>query len=197
MSSPYEILSAAATIWTAATNTAIPPNMDADPIAAYTKLGNSGSKNYDEDGVVFTKEQTIEGWSGLGMTGFAKVWRTFELCSFEVTVMDMRPEVVTNALNRAALTTVASASGVTGRKEVSLLLGYDVATFCLYAKTDIYSPYGDGMFADYWLPACWQDGDVSHAYVKGKPAGSKFTVKTLQDLTNGFGKYRAENVVAA
>jgi len=197
MSSPYEIIAAPVTGWTAASNSTIPPNMDADPAVAYTKIGANGSANYSEDGVVVTKTQTVEMFSGLGKTGPLKVWRTFELCTVEFTVMDARPETITNALNRAALTTVASAAGVSGRKEVSLLLGYDISLFCLYLKTDVYSPYADGLFADYWLPLCWQDDAPVMVWKKGVPVGVKFVVKTLQDLTNGFGKYRAESAVSS
>ena len=197
MATPYEIMAAPFTAWTAAANTTIPANMDADPSGSYTALGANRSANYGEDGVTVGGDQTIATFSGLGKTGPLKAWRTMELRTVEFTVYDVRPETVTNALNRAALTTVASASGVSGRKEVSLLLGYDVATFCLYLKSDNYSPYSDSLYTDYWLPLCWQDDVPSMVWKKGEPAGVKMVVKTLQDLTNGFGKFRAENAVSS
>ena len=194
MSAPYEIIAAPFTAYLAAANTA-KPNVDTTPPVAWTKLGANGADNYDEDGVHITHDQNVEMFRGLGRTGAMKVWRTEEMVSVEFTVYDLTSDQYAKMLNNQTVTTVAAASGIPGAKKFNLNAGYDVTLVALLLRGG-YSPYGDSWNTQYWLPVCWQDGNPEPTHKKGEPAGLKLSYKTIQDSSNGFGLYEAQNATA-
>lgn len=196
MSAPYEIQSIGMTAWLGAANAAEPLDLDAAPSGGtWTKLGTLGSDEYDEDGVTFTPEQNIEVFRGLGKTGPLKAWRTEEDLTVELTVYDTTVENVAKALNNVAVTSTAAGASISGAKSVPLVQGQDVALFAILLRTDSGSPYGDSYKSQFWIPVVYQGDNLELVYKKGEPVGVKFTFKALQDSSNGFGKYRAQNAV--
>lgn len=195
MSAPYEILAGPVTAYVAAANTAI-VQVDTAPGGSWTKLGTSGSDNYNEDGVTVTHEQTIEAFRALGTTGNRKAWRTEEAVMVEFTVHDLTAEQYKKALNDASITTTAAGSGIPGHKSIPMLQGHNVSLYALLLRTESQSPYGDSMNAQYWVPVCYQDENPEVVYKKGEPAGLKFKFASLEDATNGFGVYDAQTAVA-
>lgn len=189
MSTPYEILAAPFTAYLASANTAEPTDLTST--SGYTLIGTNGNANYDEDGVHLKHADKQSDFRGLGKTGVLKTWRQEEDLSVEFTVYDMTVENYAKALNNLAVTTIGASGGVTAAKSTPMLQGYDVALFALLLRSS-YNALGDSFVTQYWIPVVAQAATPEPVFKKGEPAGLKFEFKALQDLTNGFGKYRIQ-----
>ncbi len=188
---PFELLSGPVTMWTAAVNTAA-PEISATPVSAWELLGQNGDKSYGDDGVTITPDQTIEEQMVLGSTAAQKAFRTEEHLSLTVMLLDVTAENLAKVMNGAAVTDTAAVSGVSGgHRSFDLLRGFDVNEFAALVKG--FSPYGDNMSAQYWLPRAYimSVGEVS--YVKGEAAGTEIEIMALEHSSNGFGKYYAQD----
>ncbi len=75
MTTPFELVVGPVSIYTAPVNEARPDLEDA-PAGNWVLLGTNGANNYDEAGVGFDPQQTIEEWYGLGSTGAQQAFRT-------------------------------------------------------------------------------------------------------------------------
>lgn len=195
MSAPYELMAGPFTAWLATARTALPVDLDAAPPVAWTKVGTGGSKDYSEDGVVISNEQALEYFRGLGGTGRRKAWRTEEDPMVSFTVHDSRPEVVRYALNSNALTSTAAGASTSGAKSVDLYRGPSVTQHALLLRSDDGSPYGDEFIAQFWMPLVVIENAMELTYEKGVPAGVAFEFAVLQDDTDDFGEFRAQNAV--
>jgi hypothetical protein len=195
MPAPFEILAGPVTVWLAAANTA-EPLVDTAPSVAWTKLGIAGSDNYNEEGVGFNSEQTLETFRALGTTGSRKVWRTEEENMVTLTVHDLTVEAFKVALDDNTITTTAAGTGVPGSKSIPLVRGHAVSLYALLLRTEGQSPYADSMNAQIWMPAVYESDNREVVFSKGEAAGLKLTFTALEDATNGFGVYRAQNAVA-
>ena len=56
-----------------------------------------------------------------------------------------------------------------------------------------FSPYGDNMSAQYWLPRAYVMSVGELSYVKGEAVGTEIEIMALEHPTNGFGKYYAQD----
>lgn len=195
MSAPLEIIAAPLTAYLAAANTA-KPDVDDAPSGSWTKLGSNGSCNYDEEGLKVTHEQNVEYFRGLGCTGNLKAWRTEESLMYELTLYDLRVEQYAKVLNDLTVTTTAAGVGIPGSKDIDLLLGYDVTVFSILLRGSD-SPYGDAYNVQYWSPKVVMDANPEPVWKKGEPAGLALKFTALQDATDGFGVFEAQNAAAS
>lgn len=195
MPAPLEIIAAPLEVYLAAASTAR-PDIDDAPSGSWTKLGANGACNYDEEGLKVTHEQNVELFRGLGCTGQLKAWRTEESVSYEVTLYDLRVEQYAKVLNDITMTTTAAGVGIPGKKEIDLLLGYDVAQFALLCRGSD-SPYGDAFNVQYWSPRVVMTSSPEPVWKKGEPAGLALTFTALQDSTDGFGVFEAQTAAAS
>lgn len=182
MAAPFEIVAAPLTVYVAAVGTAF-PSVDAAPNGSWTKLGTSGTKNYDEDGVTVTHSQTIETFTPAGGTGPRKAWRTEEGLLVGFNLVDLTPEQFAKVLNDAAVATVGGPPAV---KEILLLQGLTVARFALVARG--LSTVNDALPAQYQVPICFQNAEPEPVYKKGEPAMLACEFMALEHDTLGFGK---------
>ena len=188
---PFELLSGPVTMYTAAVNT-MAPEISAAPPSAWELLGQNGDKSYGDDGVTITPDQTIEEQMVLGSTAAQKAFRTEEHLSLTVMLLDVTAENLAKVMNGAAVTDTAAVSGVSGgHRSFGLLRGFDVNEFAALVKG--FSPYGDNMFAQYWLPRAYIGSVGEVSYVKGEAAGTEIEIMALEHSSNGFGKYYAQD----
>ncbi len=188
---PFELLSGPVTMYTAAVNT-MAPEISAAPPSAWELLGQNGDKSYGDDGVTITPDQTIEEQMVLGSTAAQKAFRTEEHLSLTVMLLDVTAENLAKVMNGAAVTDTAAVSGVSGgHRSFDLLRGFDVNEFAALVKG--FSPYGDNMSAQYWLPRAYIMSVGEVGYVKGEAAGTEIEIMALEESTNGFGKYYAQD----
>lgn len=171
-----EILAGPLTLWLAPRGEAF-PLIGTAPAGNWELIGESGTKNFTDDGVTITLGQSIEKFTPAGSTFARKAFRTEESMEIGVTVADVRSEVVQKALNENALTET------TGQREVSLLRGVDVHEYALLARgTSPYEDTGDNV-GQFQVPAVYLMSEPEVAYVKGTPAGVELTFDTLEPDT--------------
>ncbi len=193
MAAPYEILAAPLTIYVAAVGESSPDIKDA-VAGNWIKLGTSGDKNYSDDGVTVTHDQSIELFRPAGGTGPRKAFRSEEDLKIAFTLVDLSPDQYAKILNDASVTTVAQASGVAGQKHFDTLQGLQVAHFALLARGT--STVLDTLNAQYEFPIAIQGGNPEPVYNKGEPAGLECEFMAIEDDTDGFGKLRTQTTVA-
>lgn len=190
---PYEIIGAPLTLYLANVGTSFPA-IDAVPSGSWFKIGTSGDKNYDEDGVTVQHDQNIEVFRGAGTTGPRKAWRTEEDLLISVPLADVSPEQYAKILDDAAITTTAQSSGVAGNKAFPLNQGLTVTAFALLARG--LSPVDDSLAAQYEVPMCIQSGSPEPQYTKGQAAILECEFMTLEHASSGFGQLRMQTTVA-
>ena len=183
---PYEVVAGPLTVWLAPVGTAAPA-VNAAPSGTWFKLGTSGTKNYDEAGVVVTHTQNLVQWRPAGSTGARKVFRTSEDFMVEFTLDDLTPEQYAKALNDATVTTAAGPPAI---KSINLQMGLTVAVFALLARGT--SPVNDSLPAQYQVPIVYQASSPKPSYRKDGPAGLDLQYTALEDATLGFGSWIAQ-----
>ncbi len=194
MPAPLEIFAAPFTVWRAAAGTSKPVDLDAAPSGSWSKIGTRGSDGYDEDGVTISHEEAMSFFRGLGKTGRLKAWRNEEDPAVEFKVYDTTAEAMAIATGNTVTTTSAGAS-TSGAKSVNLHKGYDVEQHALLIRSDAGSPYGDDYKTQLWIPLAVIESVDSIVFKKGEPAGLAFKFAVLQDESNAFGEFRAQNAV--
>lgn len=182
MGAPHEIVAAPLTVYLAVVGTAYPA-INAAPAAAWVKIGTSGDKNYDEDGVTVTHEQTLEVFRPAGTTGARKVWRTEEEFLIEFNLVDISAAQYAKVLNDL---TVTAEAGPPALSRFELKRGIAVATFALLARGA--SPVDDTKNAQYQVPIAYQAENPAPVYKKGEPATLKVQMAALEHDTDGFGR---------
>lgn len=173
--------------------------LDDVPAGNFTLLGTSGKKNYAEDGVTTTHEQTINQIRTLGSTGPVKVTRPEENLTIDMILMDCSLEHYATILNNIAVNDVAAAAGTPGYREITLRQGPDVATFAMICKG--VSPYGDGWYMQYQIPIVYQGANPAPVFVKGAAAALACTWTAIEDPNAAteaerFGKLVAQDAEA-
>ena len=184
MPQPFEIIAGAADVW-------VGPPLEPDvainvvPGANWVKLGTSGSKDYDEEGVVLHAEQDIAEFFGLGGTGPQKAFRNREGFWVTFNLHDATLESFKQALNQSAITTLA---GPPAEKTIPLLQGATVVTRALLVRSSV-SAYADSAnVTQLWIPLAYQRANLEAAFKKNEARGLAMDWRALQDVTNGFGK---------
>ena len=193
MSAPFEILASPLTIYVAAAGEAFPV-IDAAVAGNWIQLGTSGNKNYSDDGVTVTHEQTVDMFRAAGTTGARKAFRSEEDLKIVFTLVDLTPEQYAKILNDASLTTVPQSSGVAGQKHFETLQGLQVTSYTLLARG--ISSVDEDLNSQYEVPLAIQGGNPEPVYNKGEPAGLECEFMALQDSADGFGKLRIQTTVA-
>lgn len=195
---PYEIIMAPFEVWLAPVGEAF-PDVDETPGGNWELLGTNGVKNYSEDGVTVTHEQTLEPHRTLGTTGPVKVKRTEENLMVEFVLEDLSMEQYAKVLNDVVVTDTPAAAGTPGHRDITLRQGGDVSTFAALVRGP--SPYADGYNAQYQIPRVFQAGNPAPVFTKGEAAGLQVQLTALEDPNAAtdeerFGKLVAQDAAA-
>lgn len=195
MAAPFEIVAAPADVYVAPVGTAF-PLVDAAPAAAWLLLGTAGARNQTEEGVTVTHEQTISTFRGARGMGPRKAFRDAEGLTIGFTLVDITLEQYARVLNNLTVTTVAPATGVVGRREMTLLQGTEVARWALLVRGP--SPYGDGWNLQYQVPIVFQEENPAPVFRKGADNAARLAVRyrALEHDTDGFGRLLAQHAAA-
>lgn len=176
---PYEIIMAPFAVWIAPEGEAF-PHVDDTPAGNWKLLGTNGIKNYSEDGVTVTHEQTIEQHRTLGTTGPIKAKRTEEGLLIEFVLEDLSLEQYARVLNNVVVTDNAPGAGVPGTRTIPLRQGPDVSAFAVLVKGDA-SAYGDAFKTQYQIPRAYQGANPAPVFTKGEAAGLQVQLVALED----------------
>lgn len=188
---PLQIIVAPFTIYTAAVGAAF-PDVATTPPVAWTILGSDGDRDYDEDGIHITHEQTVDFHRFLGSTGPRKATRSEEGLRIEVVVHNMTLEQYAKAMNAVAVT---AAAGPPATKSIPMYRGLDVAQYALLVRGA--SPYSLTGFMQYQVPVAVLDGEPEVIYNKTDPAGLTFSFYALEDPNAASVAARFGNLIAA
>jgi len=195
---PYEIIISPFEVFTAPEGTAF-PDVDTAPPAPWAKLGTNGVRNYSEDGVTVTHEQTVEEHRTAGSTGPVKVSRPEEGLLVDLVLEDLSLEQYAKILNGVTVTDTPAAAGTPGIRTITLRQGPSVACFAMLIRGP--SPYADGLVAQYQVPRAYQGGNPAPVFSKGEAAGLACQFKALEDPNAAtdaerFGKLVAQDAEA-
>lgn len=179
MGEPYEIIASPFTLYKAPVGTAF-PLIDAAPAVDWVKIGVSGDRSMNEDGVTVAHSQTVNTVRTAGSTGPVKAFRPEEDMVVSLTLLDLTLEAYSIAMNGNAVTATAAGVGTAGSKALKLHRGVQVETFALLIR-GVASAYGDGWNAQYQLPVCFQSGNPEPVFTKGEPAGLALEFTCLED----------------
>lgn len=192
---PFEIIAAPYDVYVAPVGTAF-PDISQAPAVAWLLLGSSGSKNYDEDGVVVTHQQNIETFTPVGLTAPRKAFRTTEGLQIEFKVVDVSATQYARILNNAAVTNTSAGTGLGGNLNFPLLQGLSVSIFSLLMRSTE-SAGGNNFNSQYDVPIAYQNEELEVTYKKGEPASLNCQWLVLWDPTQGFGRHRSQTVAAS
>lgn len=170
-----EIIAGPLTLWVAPVGTAFPTIATAEAAfdAAWEKIGTSGTRNYDDDGVTLNMAETVEEWIPAGGTLPRMAIRTEEQCEFTVKVADMTIQQLKRALNGNTVTE----DGGADTTEISLYRGLDITDYALLCRGK--SPYDAAGIAQWQVPRCYQSSEPEIEFVKGNPASYELTFRAL------------------
>jgi len=172
------------------------PLVDDDPPTGFTLIGTSGAKNYMEDGVSVSMNQSIEVFRGLGSTAALKAFRIEEDVVVTVQMADLTLAEVRRALNENAVTNTAAASGIPGKDEINLNRGLDVNTIALLVRGIGKSPQFDTGNLQFELDKVYEGGSQELTFVKGEPAGVLLEFHALENDAGLVGRLLAQTAVA-
>ncbi|MDP2131958.1 MAG: hypothetical protein U0995_08790 [Erythrobacter sp.] len=192
---PYEIIGAPLTLWSAPLGTAF-PTIAAAPGAAWNLIGTNGDRNYENGGITVTHAKTYNKVRVAGASGPVKAFLDEEDLMFGVTLLDMTLEQYALALNGNTVTTVAPAAGQPGTKKIGL--SEDVGRTREYALlVRGLSPYDEALAMQYQIPRCYQSGAPAPVFRKGAPAGLAVQFEALEDLAAADPQQRFGSIVTA
>lgn len=195
MSAPFELVVGPVSIYTAPVNEARPDLEDA-PAGNWVLLGTNGANNYDEAGVGFDPQQTIEEWYALGSTGVQQAFRTQERFTISVTLADMTAEHLAEAMNAASVTDTPAGSGTAGVRDFDILRGADVDEMGVLARWDR-GPYITASKMQIWVPRAYVESMGQLTAEKGTPMMTEIVFSALEHSTNGYGKFEMEDEQAS
>ena len=177
MAAPEEILAYPLEVYTAIVGTAF-PLVDAAPAVAWTLLGNAGSNNYDDTGVVVSHGETTFDFTPAGSTMPTKRFRTGENLLTKLNLVDLSPAGYAMAMNGAAITSVAAGAGVAGYDEFDLFRGTSVAEYAVLMRCP--SPADNTLTMQYQIPKAFVsvNGDVT--FNKGVVASLPIEIQMIR-----------------
>lgn len=179
MPAPFEIMAAPFEAYLAPVGESFPA-IDETPAGNWVKIGTSGKKNINEEGVTVSHPQTIEYFRTVGSTGPCKAFRTEEDLMISFILHDMALEHYKDILNHNTVTDNAEGSGVAGFREVDIWRGLDVSQKALLLKAAA-SAYGANFNSQYEVPVVVQASEPEIVFTKGEPAGLLFEFRALED----------------
>ena len=192
MPAPHEMVSGPLTLYTAPEGT-LAPEISAMPGSPWVLLGTNGARSISEDGLTVSFEESIESQRVLGSTGVQKLFRTDEDLMLSLSLLDVSAETFAIAMSGLPVTDVAAASGTGGYRAVDLLRGFDVENLAFLARG--FSPYGDNMAAQFWLPKGYASFSGELQYQKGEAAMIELEIMAIEHTTHGYGQYRTQDAV--
>lgn len=147
--------------------------------AGWTQLGLYGSVNYSDEGVKITISQSTEKIRGCGATGPIKAFRTEEDVMVDLTLRDLRPEMLTYALS-----SIPPSSG-----KIGLGRGVDVQTGALLLRGPGKSPYSSQLALEWWFPLGFFSADsIEIDFSKSAPADLEMQFSVLADASQAAGE---------
>lgn len=183
MPAPHEIVAGPLELWAAPVGTAFPA-ITATPSGDWVKVGTSGAKNYDDEGVTATLSQTIEGFTPAGGTHQRKAFRTDDGLAFACNVVDFSPEQFALLHDRATITTVAAGAGVAGTKTIPLGRDIEVELYAILARG--MSPVNNALPAQFQASAAYQNGEQELVFQKGEPVGVAVEFVVVEATAGSF-----------
>lgn len=200
MSQPYEIIAGPMTIWTGPVGETF-PDVDTTPAGNWDKLGTSGDRNYNEDGVSVNNPQTVGLIRMLGGTGPVKASRSEEDLIITVTLHDLTLEEWSIAMNANAVVDTPAASGTPGFRTMGLYKGVNVTQYALLVRGK--SPYDDVNWdMQFEVPVVVVTGSPNPIWKKGdEPAGLEMEFTAIEDWDASsederFGRLIAQDATA-
>ena len=169
------------------------PDLDDDPTTPWALVAAEDNRT-TEDGVTVTFDQTYEEQMVDELSAPLEVFRTAENVSLNLKTLSMTAAAFSRALDDAAVTAVAAATGTPGYKHLELYRGLSVVNFALYVRGP--SAELDGGFGGYWIPRVYISavGTVQHR--KSGGVMLDMTFRGLYHEVSMLGRYLVQDALA-
>lgn len=168
---PYEVVCSPYVVHAAPVGTAMPKvdAPDAAVVAAgWTRVGTSGSKNYNTNGVTVTHSQTVGTFTPAGGTTVRKAWRTDEGLTVAFELADLSPAQYALLLDNIAVVTQAATTALAADQHFEVMRGVQVNQYALCVRG--ISPVNEAYGAQYEVASAFQMGNPAPVYSKAGPA---------------------------
>lgn len=193
MTTPFEIVGGAGTVYLGPVNEARPDLNDA-PAGNWVQLGTTGVENYAPSGIVVTPSRTMTPWYGLSSKR-QKAFLSEQSLMVSVTVHDLTSEELAKAFNDATVTDTAPNTGTAGVRDFDLALSDVIPELGILVRFD-FSPYMASGKSQFWIPRAYRESVNALTYVKEGPTGWELVFQTMEHSSNGYGKYEAQDAAA-
>lgn len=187
MPAPYEVLAGPFTIYIAAVGTAFTDVTVSSPSGSWTKLGTTGTDNYDDSGVTVSLTPTYKDFTPAGSTAPTKVWRVTEAIEVSFNLVDMSMAQFAKLMNGVTQTDTSATASFGAQSSSPLLMGTGVSLFALMARA--LSPTSDALASQFQLPIVYQAGQPKIVGKLGDPMKLEAKWTALKSTSLGFGKY--------
>lgn len=190
LTSAYEILSGAGTLY-------IAPHEEAAPTVDATPAGNWEEMGETDGGVKVKYSQEIGKQHTDQRTGAVKAIRKEESLVIETNLAQATLENLAQAMGGLTVTDTAAGSGTIGKREMGMSQGGEVSEFSMLFRAD--SPYGDYP-AQYYVGRGFFSGEQGMEYKKEDKVLIPVVFEALEDLdaaqADRFGTYTAQDADA-
>lgn len=194
MAAPFEIIVGPMTIWTGPVGESF-TDVDTTPAGNWNKLGTSGDRNYNEDGVSINNPQTVELIRMLGGTGPIKASRSEEDLMVTITLHDITLEEWSVAMNGNTVVDTPAASGTPGIRTLDIYKGVEVTQYALLVRGK--SPYDDVNWdMQLQIPVVVVTSSPNPIFKKGEPAGLEVEFTAIEDPNAASEADRFGSIVA-
>lgn len=103
-------------------------------------------------------------------------------------------DLTSGVIDPLATVAIAGTTRTEGYRHAPMLRGFNVENLSFLMRG--FSPYGDNMNAQFWVPKAYAMFSGEIAYTKGEAAMIEIEIMAIEHLTYGYGQYQGQDTVA-
>ena len=168
-----------------------PTDFTATPVPTVTTSGAGTGAVVASITVDANGDITAVTWTSGGTGYVAAEVLTFTQGSVTGTYTVLAGDLTGSTLDALSTVTIAGETVAAGYRHAPMLRGFNVQNLSFLMRG--YSPYGDNMNAQFWVPKAYAMFSGELAYTKGEAAMIEIEIMAIEDLTHGYGQYQGQN----
>ena len=130
-------------------------------------------------------------WTSGGTGYVAAEVLTFTQGAVTGTYTVLAGDLTGSTLDPLTAVVIAGETVAAGYRHAPMLRGFNVENLSFLMRG--FSPYGDNMNAQFWVPKAYAMFSGEIAYTKGEAAMIEIEIMAIEHLTHGYGQYQGQN----